>query len=113
MRRSLSRMSPSNRRYAASIRSPRKTPAKPRAARGISEASVLQSTSMYSSGRSPMVKAATSSAGRPAAIGKPNSADPEHSEMIEGRTPASSSARAAPTTDASAPLPPVATRASR
>lgn len=41
------------------------------------------------------------------------SAEPEHSEMTAGRTPASSRARDAPTTDASAPLPPVATSARR
>ena len=88
-------------------------PAKPWARRGSALANSRQSTSTYFSGSRAIVKAATSSADRPAARGNPNSEEPEHTEMTAGRTPASSRARAAPTTDASAPLPPVATSARR
>jgi hypothetical protein len=59
------------------------------------------------------VKAATFSALIPAARGKPNKAEPEHSDIVEGCRPASSRARAAPTSDAIAPLPPVAASAIR
>ncbi len=45
-------------------------------------------------------------------MGNPKRAEPEHREITAGRTPASSNARAAPTTEARAPLPPVAIRAS-
>ena len=49
----------------------------------------------------------------PAATGNPKRAEPEHREITAGRTPASSRARAAPTTEARAPLPPVAMSARR
>ena len=59
------------------------------------------------------MKAATSSVLNPAASGNPNNAEPEHSEKTDGRRPASSRARAAPTSEAIAPLPPVAASAIR
>ena len=84
------------------------TPAEPSTARSVAT-QWSGSASTRSRVAVAAVSSATSSGDIPAPSGKPNSAEPEHTEYTDTSVPLSSSAFATPTSDARAPLPPVAT----
>src|SRR5579872_519095 len=84
-------------------------PAKPRPRLGSRPASPLQLGSIQSVGSRLNTKSATSLGVFPAASGNPNRAAPDANDMTAGLTPSSSQASTTPTSEASAPLPPLAT----